>query len=111
MNKTRRAIGFIVAIILMIVTAPLILSYKMIEKRFKREELNRYFYQIAVSMSQFYAAFTYETEDWTTSSRSYIEQKESIKAKILRGFIDLLLGKQHCYNSYINESKELKKER
>lgn len=108
--RMRKFIGFIVAILLMIATSPIVLLYKSIKKGFsKNEKLGAYYYQLAVSTSQYYASFLYETEDWTTSSTSWI-RRDSKKVNALRVFTDFLLGKDHCKNSYENERREIKQQ-
>ena len=111
LKGTRQFLGMVVALVLMITTTPFILIHKSIQKSFHKEDsLTEYYYQLAVSTSQYYASFLYETEDWTTSSLSYYKRNRETKAYILRVFIDLLLGKNHCKNSYEKEREEIKKQ-
>ena len=107
----RKTIGFTIAILLMIATSPIVLLYKTVKKSLNKEEsLSEYYYQLAVSTSQYYASFLYETEDWTTSSISWHRDFMDLKVHAFRIFIDLLLGKDHCKNSYENEREEIKKQ-
>ena len=108
-KKARRFLGMTVAVILMLATFMPIMIYKVTKKIFsKKQSVRKYLFQIAVSTSQYYAAFLFETEDWTTSSRAWYDQIDSFKVFIFRAFIDLLLGKGHCENSFKNERKEIK---
>lgn len=106
----RKLLGFTIAIFLMAITSPAVLLFKTVKKLLTRESLKEYYYQLAVSTSQYYASFLYETEDWTTSSLSYYKRNREAKAYILRVFIDLLLGKNHCKNSFENEKREIKQQ-
>ena len=111
MKKIRKTLGMLIALLLMNLVTPIIFIYKIVIKIFSKEEsLFKYLYLLSVSRSQYFAAFTFETEDWTTSSNSYIKEFGSFKVAALRIFIDFLLGEGHCKNSYMNEKKEIKTE-
>lgn len=69
------------------------------------KSLPTYFKAVAVGVDQLGGSILYKQPDWTVSSWTYIRaQQSSLPHIIFMKFIDLLFGKDHCYNSYVKEA-------
>ena len=101
----------IVAIGLFILITPFAIVFRLIRAVKFKESISDYLFTIALGIDQLGAAILYQKENWTVSSYTYLlcVKGKKFACKFMK-LIDLFFGKEHCKQSFINESKEDLKE-
>jgi len=99
---------FVLAVMLVLLLAPIVMPLRiawLTATSRKMEAIADYFMAMAIGMDQFGGSVLYGTEDFTVSAWTYkLATEDGYKsARALRCFIDLLFGRMHCYNAFMNE--------
>ena len=95
----------ILAFMLLTLASPFIFLVNTLRRVTNKDRLSRYFYNIAIGLDQLGGCLLYNQVDWTISSWTYIQSQKHKEHYYFMRFIDFFFGKDHCYNSFLNETK------
>jgi len=100
-----------IAAIIVAVTAPLVIPYKLIIAKRSAISRKEYLFNLAIGLDQFGGSYLYGKPDWTVSSYThYLSINGSYSATKFQAVIDFVFGENHCRNSYRNEVRSSEEE-
>jgi hypothetical protein len=107
-NLIKNIYLFLIALLLLVTLFLPIFFSNLLIRIFRKKDISNYILNVAIGLDQLGGSVLYNQPDWTVSSWTYIQSKKHIEHKIFMHFIDFFFGKNHCYNSYINEVNEFR---
>jgi len=96
---------FIVAYLLVTLLTPFVVLWGVYIRFINGSNVKDYLLDCAVGFDQAGGSVIYQQPNFTISSYTYFMCKNGKYCWFMK-FIDLLFGKEHCKNSYIDEVKE-----
>jgi len=100
---------FILALISILITGPVVFFFQLFRKKYYKESLSEYIYSLSIGIDQLGGTIIYGLEDWKISSVAYYDAKYCNKNIWFMNFINFLFqDKEHCKKSYKHEFNELK---